>query len=115
MALGDDDRSLTLIGFLIVLAVGLNIVFVFTQIAGNPQNVLTGFGAAQSCVDIDDGSIGCGTTVFPSATSGCAPGTTPACTNSCELTRALTGGAKVCPDYCTPVCVTSDVRAALGK
>ena len=111
----DDDRTITLIGFLIVLAVGINIIFFFGDTFGLGSNVFTGFATAPiGCVDIDSG-ISCGSKFFASSSSGCPAGSSAECTNPCELERAINGDNRVCPSACTSVCVTSDVAAALGK
>lgn len=112
----DDDRTNTIIGFIIVLIVAVNILFVFGDIIGKGGigNIFTGFASGTSCVDIDSG-ISCGSTIFIDASNGCPSGTSKACTNTCELERAINSDTRVCPSYCKDVCVTSDVKSALGK
>jgi len=111
----DNEKALLLLGFLIVLIVGLNILFAFGGFFGN-NNILTGLAASGDlrCNDVGD-SIRCGSTVYKSAEMGCASGETSVCANTCEFERAFQKDGRVCPSYCKNVCVPEDVKSEIGK
>ena len=108
----EEDSAIMLIGFVIVLVVGLNIVFFFGDITGfGGSNTLTG-AATVTCKDIADG-IKCGTTTFVSAENGCPYSSAKVCTNNCELARMYANDNRVCPTACENVCVPLDVADKL--
>ena len=109
----EDDSAIMLIGFVIVLVVGLNIVFFFGDISGfgGSSNVLTG-AATVSCKDVA-GGIKCGTTTFVSAENGCSYSSTKVCANNCQLSRLYANDNRICPTACTYVCVPMDIADKL--
>lgn len=112
MAIGDEDSVVMLIGFVIVLIVGLNIVFFFGDITDfGGSNALTG-AATITCKDIADG-IKCGTNTFVSAENGCPYSTAKVCTNNCELARMYANDNRVCPTACENVCLPLDIAGKL--
>ncbi len=109
----EDDSAIMLIGFVIVLVVGLNMVFFFGDLTGfgGSSNALTG-AATVSCKDVADG-IKCGTTTFASAENGCPYSTTKVCANNCQLSRLYANDNRICPTACTDVCVPMDIAEKL--
>jgi len=109
----EEDSAIMLIGFAIVLIVGLNIALFFGDIAGlgGNNNVLTG-AATINCKDVSDG-IKCGDTTFVSAENGCPYSTTKICTNNCQLARIYANDGRVCQTACTDVCVPTNIAEKL--
>lgn len=109
----EDDSAIMLIGFVIVLIVGLNIVFFFGDIfgLGGSSNALTG-AATVSCKDVANG-ITCGTNTFVSAENGCPYSTTKVCTNNCELARVYANDNRICPTACQSVCLPMNIADKL--
>jgi hypothetical protein len=113
--LEEEDGLTTLIGFVIVLIVGLNIVFFLSDISGfggaGTSNVITG-AATVSCKDISEG-IKCGDVVFTLAKNGCQYNTVKVCTNKCQLARLYANDNRICPTACKSICVPSDIAQKL--
>ena len=110
MAMWDDDNQIMLIGFVIVLIVGLNIVFAFNGISGGIVGATT---AINACTDVPDG-IQCGKVLYVKTpvTGLCPKGTAPVCTNACELKSALDDKKTDCAANCRTICVPA---ALVGK
>jgi hypothetical protein len=110
MAIEEDGASM-LIGFAIVLIVGLNIVFFFGNIVGS-GSPLTG-AAIANCQETTEG-IGCENQLFVSAHNGiCPEDTVKVCTNVCELARVYANDNRVCPTTCINVCVPTNIAEKL--
>ena len=111
MAFEDDSKTM-LIGFVIVLIVGLNIILFFGDLSSLGGNALTG-AAAINCVDVSNG-IDCGGNTFVLAQNGVCPyNTVKACTNDCELTRLYANDNRACQTACTDVCLPADIANKL--
>lgn len=111
MAFEDDSKTM-LIGFIIVLIVGLNMILFFGEMTGLGGNALTG-AAAINCKDVANG-VQCGSSTFVLAAGGTCPYSMVAvCTNNCELARAYANDNRVCPTACTDICVTTDLAKKL--
>ncbi|MEM2873997.1 MAG: hypothetical protein QW063_00855 [Candidatus Nanoarchaeia archaeon] len=112
----DDEHILMLVGFLIVLIVGLNIILVFNSIS---KISLTGAAIASSsgelCKSTSDG-IMCGEKLYPNTpvTGLCPSGYVPICTNACKLESALTNKELSCGSGCTTICIPTSLAKRLS-
>jgi hypothetical protein len=108
----EEDSRVMLIGFVIVLIVGINIILFFGEMTHLGGNALTG-AATVNCIDIT-GGIQCGDTTFISASGGTCPyDTTEICTNNCVLSRLYADDNRVCPTVCTDVCLPANIAEKL--
>jgi hypothetical protein len=111
MAWEEDSRTM-LIGFVIVLIVGINIILFFGEMTNLGGNALTG-AATVNCEDIA-GGIQCGDTTFVLASGRTCPySTSVVCTNNCELSRLYANDNRVCPTVCTDVCLPTNIAEKL--
>ncbi len=99
----EDDGKVMLIGFVIVLIVGINVVLFFGNLTGFGGGAITG-AATVNCLDVIDG-IQCGATTYASAEAGCPDSYTNTCTNNCEMARLYANDNRVCPAACENICV----------
>ena len=109
----DDSTRAIMFGFVIVLVVGINIILIFgnlTNFGGEMQ--ITGFASA-SCKNTIAG-VKCGSTVYEAKISGCSKDLVSACTNACELSKIKAGDDRICPAYCTELCVPADVAKKIA-
>jgi hypothetical protein len=104
----EDDNKVMLIGFIIVLIVGINIIIFFGNIGSLGGNIMTGAATFSGCTNVADG-IQCGTTTYASAEAGCPNSYTETCTNDCELSRLYTKDNRVCPTACENICIPTEL------
>lgn len=102
---------LILVGFAIVVVVGLNLTLVFGDMfkLGGGMGMISGFATAECKNTV--GGIDCGGTTYmvkPESES-CENDLVPICTNSCELARAQAKDNRICPTYCTELCLPQDI------
>jgi len=109
----EDHSAVMLIGFIIVLVIGLAAVLVF----GNSQrSELTGAVISESLCQSSDDGITCGDAFFPvPENDSCAADLTLVCTNTCFLEAVLADTKKptACPELCTNVCVPNELAGKL--
>lgn len=111
MAIEDDSKTM-LIGFVIVLIVGLNMILFFGDITSLGGNTLTG-AATINCEDVANG-IDCNGNIFVLAQNGVCPyDTEKVCANNCELARLYANDNRACPTACTDICVTTEIAKKL--
>jgi len=108
----DEEHVWMLAGFFIVLVVGLNMIFVFGDIA---DISITGAVAANTNCKLTSGGIMCGKTLYPNtpATGVCPSNYVPVCTNVCELNSALSGKSSACQTPCASVCIPVELAKKL--
>ena len=113
MAIWEKDNFVTLIGFLLVLAVGINIVLFFGDNLNVGNAPLTGF-AATNCANTFEG-VKCGSILFPlrEQAGSCGGSETAICTNSCQIEKALSNDNRECPSECSLVCVPDALATKL--
>ncbi len=112
----EEHRWPAIVGIIIVVIVGLNIIFVFSDMLniGRGSGLITSFSILE-CRNSAEGII-CGEDVYPNADwTGCPSGSTIVCTNSCEITRIKMNDDRVCPSYCTDFCVSPDLAELIFK
>jgi hypothetical protein len=108
----EEDSATMLIGFVIVLVVGLNVILFFGDISDLGGSPLTG-AAVAGCKDASNG-IECGDQLFIATKDGVCPSETiKVCTNNCELTRYYANDARICPTACIDVCAPSKIAKRL--
>jgi len=108
----EDDSKTMLIGFVIVLIVGINIILFFGDITNLGGNALTG-AATVNCIDTTSG-ISCNGNTFVLAHDNICPyNTVKICTNNCELTRLYANDDRACPTACIDVCVPTNIAEKL--
>ncbi len=110
----DEDQILMLIGFGIVMIVGLNMVLAF---GGMTHVDLTGAVVSQqglACGSTSDGIV-CEKTLYPNTpTTGVCPlDSVPVCTNACKLDVAIYSRARDCSSTCTEICVPTNLVGKL--
>jgi len=102
---------LILIGFAIVVVVGLNVAMVFGDMfsLGGGLQMISGFAVAE-CKNTM-GGVACGDVTYEvkSQEAGCPDDLVPICTNACELEKAQVKDDRICPAYCTDFCLPIDV------
>jgi len=111
----DEDHMLILIGFAIVLVVGMNLALVFGDMfkLGGGMGMISGFAVAECKNTV--GGVDCGGTTYevkPQSES-CSGDLIPICTNACELARAEANDERVCPTYCTEFCLPQDIAESV--
>lgn len=103
---------LVLVGFAIVIVVGLNLAMVFGDMfkLGGGLQMISGFAVAECQNTV--GGVACSNGVMYEVkpqSQGCSDNQVPVCTNACELERANVGDDRICPSYCTEFCLPADI------
>mgnify|MGYP001201149049 CR=1 FL=1 len=106
----DEDQLLMLVGFGIVMVVGLNMVLAF---GGFGHVSLTGATVSQqglACGSTSEGIV-CEKTLYPNTpvTGVCPLDFVPVCTNACKLDVAIYSRARDCSNPCTEICVPKNL------
>jgi len=100
-----------LIGISILLLIGVNLIFFFTEISG-----FGGFGAVTgsavfTCTYTFDGVHCSDGSDYTLAELGCPADTNIICTNECEIERSKTNNGQLCQTYCNNYCLsTEDIK-----
>lgn len=112
----DTTKIAIAAGILIVVFVGLNIVLAFGEMYGlnvRGPGLITGT-AGTECRDTV-GGVMCDGQLYElkQQTANCPAGTIQTCTNSCQLSAALSEDTRICPTYCSNYCLSPDIANLL--
>jgi hypothetical protein len=116
MVMEEDHKMSAIIGMIIILVVGINLVLIFTDVfhIGQGVDFITGYTTLE-CINSAEG-LKCGSMVYPYAElGGCKEGTTSVCTTACEISGLMAKDDRVCPTYCTDFCLPNDMVDLLNK
>lgn len=103
----EDENKVMLIGFVIVLIVGINIILFFGNVSGFGGNTLAG-ATTFNCEDVANG-IKCGNDVFAATSGSCPAGDVKICANSCTLAKIYTDNGRTCPTACEYICAPKEI------
>ncbi|MEK6923557.1 MAG: hypothetical protein AABW84_02600 [Nanoarchaeota archaeon] len=99
-----------LIGISVLLLVGVNLLFFFSEITASSYNSfgpVTG-SAVFTCTYTFDGVHCSDGSDYMIAELGCPVNTNIICTNECEIERSKTNDGRLCQTYCTNYCLSSE-------
>ncbi len=112
------EKFATMISALIIAIVGINILLVFGSFYGYNIKDFAGItgGATNICKNVV-GGVECRGVFYEMRPfkESCPAGTTKACTNGCEIERAMALDDRVCPTHCTDYCLSADVANLLAE